>query len=152
MASFEASPIAFLRIHFSSSVALGIFIAAMKVLKDSVSLFISSTNLNLRDSLLPTTSSISCQLSLYFSLPIVRLATIETSAEPREAQRAATLPPPGAGESEASSSRNARISILSNFIDIPPLFFYKFCQIFIVSYKRNGDVTVASLAVELSDC
>ena len=41
-----------------------------------------------------------------FFFPIVRLQTIEVKAEPNAPASAATLPPPGAGESEASSSRN----------------------------------------------
>src|SRR2546422_8075664 len=42
----------------------------------------------------------------YFFFPIVRLQTIEQSADPKAPANAAALPPPGAGEAEASSSRN----------------------------------------------
>src|SRR5204862_628992 len=50
---------------------------------------------------------ISASTEAYFFFPTVRLHTIVVSADPRAPAREATLPPPGAGEFVASSSRKA---------------------------------------------
>jgi len=64
----------------------------------------------------------------YTFLPTVRLNTIDDSALPKDAQSAATLPPPGAGEFDASSSTNSLTVFVSN-INLPPITTYLFISL-----------------------
>src|SRR3989442_1099098 len=61
-----------------------------------------------------STCFISFSTASYFFFPIVRLQTIEQRADPTAPANAAALPPPGAGEAEASSSRNRETVCLVN--------------------------------------
>src|SRR5512140_3426938 len=67
-----------------------------------------------------TTDSISVCTPAYFFFPIVRLQTIDVSAAPSAPARDATLPPPGAGELEASSLINS-LTVLDVSIIFPIL-------------------------------
>src|SRR5712692_2416497 len=86
----------------------------MTLLNASASRSIIPVNRMRNSSDLRRTCFISASTSAYFFLPTVRLQTIEESAEPTAPANAAALPPPGAGEADASSSRNRETVCLVN--------------------------------------
>jgi len=113
VASFVASRIAAARSAFCGSVSFGRPNASITLLKASVSSSISAVNRARISSAWTRIFFISSSTAAYFFLPIVRLQTIAVSAEPRAPASAATLPPPGAGEEEARSSRNPASVLLA---------------------------------------
>ena len=75
--------------------------------------FISSSDL-------VTVSITSDSNSAYFSLPCVSRQTMEISAAPSAPDRAAALPPPGAGALDASFSEKALTVMSVKIMFIPP--------------------------------
>ncbi len=108
-APFCVDSMAASREAISSGLFFGRRRAASTALKASVSRSMSSRKASFNVCPFSAIANISVRADSNPFLPIVRFATMAPSAAPREPHSAATLPPPGAGESVDSSSTKPRM-------------------------------------------
>ncbi|MBA7692500.1 hypothetical protein ES703_101067 [subsurface metagenome] len=109
-----ASSIASSLFFFSSSVFFFSRIALITLLNASASFSIRSINSSFKTCACSARFFILLLAFLYSFFPYVRLATIDDKAEPSAPESAATLPPPGVGESVDNSFENSRRFMLKS--------------------------------------